>query len=408
MTRLSLLLSTTMLSVAALATPTLAQQAGQPVETRERNAPQLAPYTEDMTRAPQPAEVTQIATETVAEGLPQLWSLEFLPDGRMLVSAKEGAMHIVGTDGTVGEAIAGVPAVDAQGQGGLLDLALAPDFETSNLVFFSFAEPRDGGNGTSVGKGRLVLGDGNAATLEDVEIIFQQMPTYAGQLHYGSRLVFGNEGELYVTVGERSDVETRVQAQDVASGFGKVFRIDQNGEAWEGNPFADGADGALPEIWSYGHRNVQAAALDPEGRLWTVEHGPRGGDELNLPLAGLNYGWPVISYGIEYAGPEIGDGIVAEDGMEQPVYFWDPVIAPSGMTFYTGDAIPAWQGAALIGGLQAQGIVALKLEGDKVVTEEVASLGARVRDVKQGPDGAVYAVTEGGGGSTIVRVTAAQ
>ncbi|KPF51551.1 PQQ-dependent sugar dehydrogenase [Rhizobium sp. AAP116] len=407
MKRIPHILAGTMLSVSLVSLPALAQQAGTPVETQAPNAPNQEPAFSGQTRAPQPPDVANIKTEVVAEGLPHLWAMEFLPDGRMLVTAKQGAMHIIGTDGTAGPEIANVPEVLADGQGGLLDVALAPDFESSGRIFFSFAEPRDDdGNGTSVASARLVADDQGGGALEDVTVIFRQTPGYDGNKHFGSRLAFGPEGELYVTVGERSDAEPRVQAQNLQSGLGKIFRISQTGEALEGNPFI-GEDGAQPEIWSLGHRNLQSATIDGEGRLWTVEHGPKGGDELNLPEAGKNYGWPEVTYGVEYSGAAVGDGITQMADTEQPVYYWDPVIAPSGMAYYDADAIPEWKGAFLVGGLVSQGVVVLHMENDRVKFEERVDLDARIRDVKVGPDGAVYAVTEqrGGGNSTIIKLT---
>lgn len=407
MIRIPHLLTGTLITTALLAAPVLAQTAGTPAETAAPNAPDQSPAFAGQTRAPTPAEATAVTQEVVADGLPQLWAMEFLPDGRMLVTAKAGAMHIVAEDGTAGPELTGLPDVDADGQGGLLDVALAPDYDTSGLVYFSFSEPRDGGNGTSVVSAKLVPDDAGGGALEDVTVIFQQMPTYDGDKHFGSRLVFGPAGELYVTVGERSDVEPRIQAQDIGSGLGKVFRIDTAGSPLPDNPFVD-QDGALPEIWSLGHRNMQSAALDGEGRLWTVEHGPKGGDELNRPEAGKNYGWPEVTYGIDYSGAPIGDGITEKAETEQPVYYWDPVIAPSGMAFYDAAEIPAWDGAFIIGGLVAQGLVVVHFDDDKVTTEERIPLDARVRDVKVGPDGAVYAVTENpeAGSSQIVRVSA--
>ncbi|MCV9962257.1 PQQ-dependent sugar dehydrogenase [Pararhizobium sp. BT-229] len=403
------LLTATILSF-ALAGPALSQSAtgGAPVENRRPNGADQKPAFEGQTRAAQPAAMPKITTEIVAEDLPHLWAMEFLPDGRILVTAKEGSMHIVSANGgEASAAIEGVPEVDASGQGGLLDVALAPDFETSGMIFFSFSEPRDGGNGTSVASAKLVQTEDGGGALEGTKVIFQQMPTYDGDKHYGSRLVFGPNDELYVTVGERSDRKTRVEAQDVSSGLGKVFRIDREGKALPDNPLVD-RKGARPEIWSYGHRNLQSAALDGDGRLWTVEHGPKGGDELNRPQAGLNYGWPKVTYGIEYSGGKVGDGITALEGTEQPVYYWDPVIGPSGMAFYEGDAIPEWKGAFLIGGLVAQGVVVLHMDGDKVKFEEHVPVETRIRDVKVAPDGSVYALTESRrGGSTILRLTKA-
>lgn len=416
MTRLSpisLLLSSVVLTATPVmvlaqtaATGAEGTPAGQPVEVAAPNAPDQTPAFDGQTRAPQPAEMPPVTVQPVASDLPHLWAMEFLPDGRMLVTAKAGEMHIVGADGTAGPEITGVPEVDANGQGGLLDVALGPDFEQSGMIFFSFSEPRDGGNGTSVASARLVADDQGGGALEDVTVIFRQMPTYDGDKHFGSRLAFGAEGELYVTVGERSDTPIRDQAQDLDSGLGKVFRLTATGAPFDGNPLAD-REGALPEIWSYGHRNLQAAAVDGEGRLWTVEHGPLGGDELNRPEAGANHGWPEATYGLDYSGAPIGEGLTEKEGTVQPIYYWDPVIAPSGMAFYEGDEFPEWQGAILIGGLISQGLVVLQMDGDRVATERRVPLDARVRDVKVGPDGAVYAVTEdrNAGTSAILRLT---
>ncbi|WP_417309639.1 PQQ-dependent sugar dehydrogenase [Devosia sp.] len=377
----------------------------QGVTTQPPNAPSQEPAFPEQTRAPLPDSQPQVETSVVADGLPQLWAMEFLPDGRMLVTAKAGRMFVIGPDGTVGPDISGLPEVDARGQGGLLDVALAPDFETSNRIFFSFSEPRDAGNGTSVASAVLKIDDAGEGELSEVEVIFRQTPGYDGNKHFGSRLVFSPEDNLYVTVGERSDAAVRNQAQDVGSGLGKVFRIDQNGAPLPDNPLVD-VDGAQPEIWSLGHRNMQSATLGPDGRLWTVEHGPRGGDELNQPQAGKNYGWPEVTYGIEYSGQPVGDGVTFSEGVSQPVYYWDPVIAPSGMALYQGAEFPTWQNAFLIGGLVAQGLVVLHLEDDVVVAEERVPLGARVRDVRVGPDDAVYVVTEQrGAGSAIVRLS---
>lgn len=390
-------------SLLALA-PAWAQSAS--VETRPPNATNQTPAFEGQTRAPQPAQLVEHKAEVIAEGLPHLWSMEFLPDGRMLVTAKRGTMHVVSPDGTAVDVAGDLPEVDASGQGGLLDVALANDFETTGKIYFSFSEKREGGNGTSVAAGTLTFDDAGAPTLSDVSIIFRQMPTYNGRLHYGSRIVPNADGTLFVTVGERSDAQVRGQAQELASGLGKVFRINADGSAAEGNPFAGEPD-ALPEIWSSGHRNVQGAVLDGAGRLWTIEHGARGGDELNRPEAGKNYGWPDVAYGIEYNGSPIGQGVTASAETQQPIYYWDPVIAPSGMDFYDGSEFPEWDGAFIIAGLMAQGVVVVHTDGDRVTTEERVPLNARVRDVKAGPDGAVYAVTENPqqGSSAIVRLS---
>lgn len=340
-----------------------------------------------------------------ATGLENPWGAAFLPDGRLLVTERPGRLRVVGRDGVVSPPLAGVPEVVAQGQGGLLDVALSPNFAADRTIFASFSEPRARGrNGTSVFRARLV-DDPRAPRLEDLTVIFRQEPSWTNTLHFGSRLVFARDGTLFVTVGERSDDETRVQAQDLASGLGKVFRINPDGSVPRDNPFV-ARPGTQPAIWSYGHRNMQSAALDGTGRLWTVEHGPRGGDELNHPEAGLNYGWPEVTYGIEYRGAKVGRGLTQRAGTEQPVYYWDPVIAPSGMDLYTGNQFPDWSNAFLVGGLRSECVVVLRMVDGRVATEERIPIGARVRDVKSGPDGAVYILTElDGGGSRILRMT---
>ncbi|UOM35181.1 PQQ-dependent sugar dehydrogenase [Acuticoccus sp. I52.16.1] len=388
---------------AALAGPGYAQSA-PPVEVGPPDAPDQRPAFEGQTRAPQPDNPVPVATRIVATGLPKLWALEFLPDGRMLVTANSGSMHILTENGHVGPMIAGVPSVDSRGQGGLLDLALDPDFASNHQIYFSYAEPRgDGVNGTSVATATLELREGNTAALKGVRVIFRQKPGYAGTKHFGSRLAFAPDGTLFVTTGERSDTPIRDSAQALDAGMGKIFRINRDGTVPDDNPFA-GREDVQPAIWSYGHRNLQSALVDADGRLWTVEHGPRGGDELNRPQAGLNYGWPVITYGVDYSGAPIGEGLTQMEGMEQPVYYWDPVIAPSGMAQYEGDQFPQWRGRFLVGGLKARAVVVLDVKDDKVVTEAWVPLNARVRDVKVGPDGAVYAVTETGNSSNIVKL----
>ncbi|WP_045391404.1 PQQ-dependent sugar dehydrogenase [Falsirhodobacter sp. alg1] len=404
MTRTPLRLATTTVAALLLPLPLMAQDLRPPVQTAPPNATDQTPAFEGQTRANQPATPTAVTTSVVAEGLPQLWAMEFLPDGRMLVTAKEGTMHIL-TDGTPGPAIAGVPEVDASGQGGLLDVALANDFATSGTIFFSFAEPRADGNGTALARATLVE-DGDAPRLEDVEVIFSQRPTYDGNKHFGSRIVQDADDIIWLTVGERSDDEPRVQAQDPASHFGKVIRLNADGTPPDDNPFI-GMEGAAPEVWSLGHRNAQSAALGPDGHVWVIEHGPKGGDELNRPEAGRNYGWPEVTYGIEYSGDAVGDGITQSAQTQQPLYYWDPVIAPSGMDFYRGDMFPELDGAILVGGLVVQSVVVLTMDGERVATEEHIPLNARVRDVRVGPEGAIYAITEdrGAGTSEIVRIT---
>jgi len=341
-------------------------------------------------RSPTPKSVdAPVQVETVARGLERPWALAFLPDGRLLVTERSGRLRVVDQNGRVSAPLAGVPEVQASGQGGLLDVALDPRFAENRLVYLSYAEPGEGGvSGTAVARGRL--GEGR---LEDVRVIYRQEPKVSGGNHYGSRLVFGRDGTLFVTQGDR--FEYRPQVQDLSSDIGKIVRINPDGSIPKDNPFV-GRSGARPEIWSYGHRNVQAAALHPEtGQLWTVEHGARGGDELNHPEAGKNYGWPVITYGVDYSGELIGEG-TTKPGMEQPVYYWDPVIAPSGMTFYTGNAFPDWKGSAFVGSLKPGALVRLTLENGRVAAEEryLGDLKERIRDVQQGPDGLLYLVTD--------------
>jgi glucose/arabinose dehydrogenase len=287
--------------------------------------------------------------------------------------------------------VAGVPDVYASGQGGLLDVALAPDFASSQWVYLSYAEPRGGGrNGTSVARGKFVATP-EAARLQETQVIFRQEPAYASSHHFGSRLVFMPDGSLFVTAGER--FSQRDEAQNPSNHIGKLMRIEPDGAAYAGNPKRPGW---RPEVWSIGHRNVQAAALNPtSGKLWTVEHGARGGDEINIPEAGRNYGWPVISYGRNYDGSKIGVG-THKAGMEQPVYYWDPSIAPSGATFYTGALVPEWQGNLFVGALAGQALHRMLLDGDQVVGEEIllSDLGARIRDVRQGADGALWLLTD--------------
>lgn len=348
-----------------------------------------------------PSSAGPLDVQTVASGLENPWGLAFLPDGRMLVTERAGRLRIVSRNGTVSSPVIGVPPVLASGQGGLLDVALAPDFDATRLVYLSYAEPREGASGTSVARGRLMEDAGNAR-LENVEVIFRQQPAVSGSGHYGSRLVFGRDGTLFVTLGERQT--QRARAQDLSTHLGKVVRILPDGGVPDDNPFAR-MPGARPEIWSYGHRNPQGAALDPvTGRLWTVEHGPRGGDELNHPEAGKNYGWPVISYGREYAGGSIGEG-TARPGMEQPVKYWDPSVSPSGLAFYTGTLLPGWKGSLFTGALSGARLIRLRLNpaGERVVEEEplLTELRERIRDVRQGPDGALWLLTDSPNGRVL-------
>lgn len=324
--------------------------------------------------------------ETVAAGLRNPWAIAFLPDGRMLVTERPGALRIVTREGKVSAPLAGVPPVWARGQGGLLDVALAPDFAGSRTLYLSFSEPREGGAATSVLRARL---SDDATDLEAATVIFRQQPAAGGPVHFGSRIVPAPDGTLFVGLGERGQKE---RAQDLATHYGKVVRITPEGRAPADNPFLGRRDRVLPEIYSYGHRNIQGAALHPvTGRLWTVEHGAMGGDEINRPEAGKNYGWPVITHGRDYSGAKIGIG-TAGPGMEQPVHYWAPSIAPSGMMFYTGDAFPAWKGSLFVGALAGAHVSRLTLDGDRIVGEErlLEGMGHRIRDIRQGPDGLIY------------------
>jgi glucose/arabinose dehydrogenase len=328
----------------------------------------------------------------LARGLEHPWAVEPLPDGGLLVTEKPGRMRVVSARGALGPPIGGVPKVDSGGQGGLLDVALSPGFERDRTIFWSYAEPRDSGNATSVARGVLTADN---RRLNQVRVILRAMPAYDGDKHFGSRLAFGPDGKLFVTLGERSDAPMRPQAQQLGSHMGKILRINPDGSVPDDNPFVGRRD-ARPEIWSLGHRNVQAAGFDGEGRLWAVEHGTQGGDELNRIEKGKNYGWPVQAYGEEYSGQPIPGAATAREGLEQPVYYWDPVIAPSGLQVYTGDAFPEWRGNLFVGSMRDMRLVRLVLKDDRVAGEEhlLADRSQRVRDVRQGPDGALYVVTD--------------
>lgn len=362
-----------------------------PEETRPPET-DYEPAFEGQTRAPKPAGTVAWTTETLARGLEHPWGLDFLPDGAMLVTERPGRLRVVSADGEISQPIEGVPEVDNRKQGGLLDVTIAPDFESSRTIFMSFSEPHeDSTNNTAVARARL---SDDRSALEDVKVIFSQHPSVESTGHYGSRIVFQDADTIWVTMGDRQGDPVRKNAQDPTNLIGTVARINTDGSIPEDNPFVDHDENA-PEIWSYGHRNIQAAAVHPEtGELWTIEHGPRGGDELNLTEAGENYGWPTIAYGIEYRGGEVYEGRTEAEGMEQPVYYWDPVIAPSGMTIYTGDVFPEWQGDIFVGGLRSQRVSRLVLEDGRVAAEEWLEIGQRVRDVVQGPDGYIYLLTD--------------
>ena len=334
-------------------------------------------------------QAMQLNVDTVAKGLEHPWSVAFLPDGRMLVTERPGRLNLLDSRGKLVR-ISGLPAIAAGGQGGLLDVALAPDFSASRRIVFSFTEPRGQANGTSVAVARL---SPNAERIDDVKIIFRQEPSYANAMHFGGRLVFARDGTLFITLGERFALMD--QAQNLSNHLGKIVRINLDGSVPRDNPFVGQSD-KKPEIWSYGHRNVQAAAIHPQtGALWTVEHGAKGGDEINIPEAGKNYGWPVIAYGKHYSGAKIGFGTSAQ-GMEQPIYVWDPSIAPSGMAFVTSDRYPQWKGQLLVGALAGESVSRLTLDGARIATEErmLSSLKERIRDVRQAPDGFIYLLTD--------------
>ena len=380
-----------------------AGQAGAPLETRAANGARQQPAFAGQTRAPGVRTEAALTHAVVASGLEHPWGMALLPDGRWLVTEKPGRLRIVTAEGQVGEPISGLPRVDARGQGGLLDVAVGPTFARDRLIYWSYAEPREGGNATYVARGRL---SDDGGRVENAQVIFRASPTYDGDKHFGSALAFDAQGHLFITLGERSDAPMRPQAQDLASHMGKVIRINADGTVPSDNPFV-GREGARPEIWSLGHRNVQGIAIAPSGDVWTVEHGTRGGDEINLDQAGKNYGWPIVAYGVEYAGGQINEGVTAREGLEQPVYYWDPVIAPGGMTLYEGAMFPGWNGNLLVAGLKEKRISRLVLRDNRVVGEEylLTDLGARVRDVAVGPDGAVWAITDEQDGK-LVRLSA--
>ncbi len=340
------------------------------------------------------ATVGRARATLVAEGLESPWAMAWLPPvagstmPRVLVTERAGRMRIVTMDGKVGEPLKGVPKVHAVNQGGLLDVVLSPQFASNRTLFFSYAEPSSEGARTVVARAEL-LDDG----LQNVKVIFGQKDRVSGGHHFGSRIAIANDATLFITTGERYSEKARAQSLD--SHLGKVIHITANGDIPADNPYAKTANG-LKEIWSYGHRNMQGAAIHPvTGALWTHEHGPRGGDELNIPRAGKNYGWPVIGYGIDYSGAKLHDS-TAKDGMEQPIHYWVPSIAPSGMAFYTATKFPEWKNSLFIGALAGQHLARLTLNGDRVVAEEklLTELGQRIRDVRQGPDGFIYVLTD--------------
>lgn len=376
-----------------------AARPGAPVETGPKSVPEFEPAFPGQTRAPAVKTRAAFQVTEVAGGFNKPWAIAFLPDGRMLVTEKPGQLRIVTAQGAKSAGVTGLPRVDARGQGGLLDVELAPDYARSRQIYWTYYEPRQGGNGLAVARGRLV--DGPQPRVENVQVIFRMLPTLESTMHAGGRMVWAPDGKLFVTLGERSILPGRVQARSLDSHFGKIVRINADGSVPRDNPFV-GREGVRPEIWSSGHRNVLSAALDGQGRLWEVEMGPRGGDELNRPEPGKDYGWPTIGYGEEYSGAPIHKTTVAS-GMEQPVYYWDPVISPSGMAIYSGNLFPEWRGNVFIGGLSSKALVRLVMDGDRVVGEErlLTNRNARIREVVQGPDGALYLLTDAEKGSLL-------
>lgn len=366
---------------------------GAALETAPPNVPEFKPAFPGQTRAPAVQSRTRLEVSQIASGFEKPWAVAFLPDRRMLVTEKPtGRMYVVTPRGQKSAPLEGVPAVDGRDQGGLLDVQVAPDYAQSRLVYFTYYEPRPGGNGLAVARARLV--DEAKPKLSKVQVVFRMQPTLDSTKHAGGRMVFAPDGKLFVTLGERFIPEGRKQAKDLGSDLGKIVRIFPDGSIPNDNPFV-GREGARPEIWSLGHRNILGAALDDRKRFWVAEMGPRGGDELNLIEPGKDYGWPTIGYGEDYSGEPMHETTQAP-GMEQPVYYWDPVISPSSLTIYSGDLIPEWKGNFLIGGLSSRALVRLVLDKDRVVGEErlLTHLNSRIRAVVQGPEGAIYLLTD--------------
>ncbi len=395
--------------IAAVSAAALAIGAGivavaqPPAETRDPNKGAYAPAFAGQTRAPALTTDTKYEVkEVVASGLASPWSVEFLPGGKFLITERiAGQFRIADAAGKVSAPIkSGVPVVHGVGQGGLLDVALDPDFAANQMIYWSYSEPRDDNrNNTAVAKGKLV--DGAQPRIENIKVIWRQTPSLQSNQHFGSRVVFAKDGTLFVTLGDRGALPGRVQSQDLKSAIGKIVRINTDGSVPKDNPFVGRAD-ALPEIWSYGHRNAQGAFLHPTtGELWELEHGPQGGDEINIARKGKDYGWPTITYGVEYGGTlrKIGEGATQTAGMEQPVYYWDPVIAPGGLTYYTADLFPKWKGSVFAAGLNPSFVARLTVDGDKVTGEERFKFSDRAneryRDINVGPDGAIYLLTDG-------------
>ncbi len=383
------------------------ETAASPAET-EPKVTEFEPAFPEQTRAPAVETETELDVEIIAEGLGISWGMDEFEPNRILMTQRDKAELLIVNleDGSVSDPIEGTPEVNNAGQGGLLDVAVALDFDESRLVFLTFSQDLDGGTVTALGKG--VLSEDETA-LEDFEVIFQATPAYEGDLHYGGRIIFDDAGNLFLTTGERSDDPIRERAQDLDAYLGKVIHITQDGEPVESNPFMDD-ENALGGIYSYGHRNIQGIDFNPAtGDLWIVEFGPQAGDELNIIKPGNNYGWPIVSYGIEYSGELINEGISEHEaqGFVEPVYYWDPTSAPSGMSFYDNTAIPEWENNLFIGGLASSYIARVVIEDDIIVGEErlLSDEGQRFRDILVTEDGALIAITDGG---SIYKITAAE
>ncbi|MBZ4188664.1 PQQ-dependent sugar dehydrogenase [Niabella beijingensis] len=364
-----------------------------PVETKKPNS-DYKPAFEGQTRIKGVHTQTPLDVKMLSDRLVYPWGIVTLPDGRFLITERKGTLRIATAAGQLSAPITGLPKVNSDGQGGLLDVIPDPDFATNRIIYWSFSQDVPPGTLTAVGKGKLAADE---KTVEGAAVIYQALPAFPSKLHYGSRLAWDKEGNLFVSTGERSDIKSRPMAQQLNAAPGKVLRITKEGKPAPGNPFANTPD-ARPEIWSYGHRNVQGLAIHPvTGDLWEDEFGPKGGDEVNRIEPGKNYGWATITYGLEYSGEKVGEGITQKEGLEQPVYYWDPVVSPSGATFYSGDLIPEWKNNLFIGALSGMHIVRLVIENNKVVGEErlLADQQQRFRDVVQGADGALYAISDG-------------
>ncbi len=365
-----------------------------PVETKEPNS-NYKPGFKGQTRISGVKTTTPYSFTVLNSALDHPWGITILPDGRFLISEKTGSMSILTADGKTKKKVTGFPTVNSEGQGGLQDVTIDLQFANNKMIYWTFSEKNPGGNLTAVGKGKL---SADESKVEDVKVIYRVTPAFDGTLHYGSRIVFDKEGNIFLSAGERSSNETREQAQQLNSSLGKILHITTDGKAVPNGPFAKTAN-ARPEIYSLGHRNPNGLAFNPvTGDLWESEFGPRGGDEINLIRPGKNYGWPVITYGIEYAGGKVLSGIQQKEGMEQPIYYWDPVVSPAGITFYSSDVIPEWKNNLFVGGLSSMHIVRLVIEANKVVGEErlLANEGQRFRALTAGKDGALYAVTDAG------------